>query len=66
VRPVRGGATGDLLCRVTIETPVNLNEEQKGLLRDFAALVEHNGPHHSPKQNSWLDGVRKFFEGMKF
>jgi molecular chaperone DnaJ len=66
VRPVRGGGTGDLLCRVTVETPVNLNEGQKTILRDFAASMEHNGSHHSPKQNSWLDGVRKFFEGMKF
>jgi len=65
VRPVRGGATGDLLCRVAVETPVNLNEEQKHLLRDFDATMERSGSHHSPKQNSWLDGVRSFFDGMK-
>ena len=64
VRPVRGGATGDLLCRVSVETPVNLSEEQKGILRDFEATMERNGGHHSPKQTSWLDGVRKFFDGM--
>jgi molecular chaperone DnaJ len=66
VRPVRGGATGDLLCRVAVETPVNLNEEQKQLLREFDATMERNGGHHSPKQSSWLDGVRSFFDGMKF
>jgi len=27
--------------------------------------MERSGSHHSPKQNSWLDGVRSFFDGMK-
>ena len=26
---VRGGAPGDLLCKVVVETPVNLSDEQK-------------------------------------
>ena len=34
VRPVRGGATGDLFCRVVVETPVNLTREQKDLLQE--------------------------------
>jgi len=66
VRPVRGGSTGDLLCRVSVETPVNLSEEQKEILREFEATMERDGGHHSPKQSSWLDGVRSFFDGMKF
>jgi molecular chaperone DnaJ len=66
VRPVRGGTTGDLLCRVSVETPVNLSEEQKEILREFEATMERDGGHHSPKQSSWLDGVRSFFDGMKF
>ncbi len=66
VRPVRGGTTGDLLCRVSVETPVNLSEEQKEILREFEVTMERDGGHHSPKQSSWLDGVRSFFDGMKF
>ncbi len=34
VKSVRGGAQGDLLCRVVVETPVGLNE-QKQLLQEL-------------------------------
>lgn len=66
VKPVRGGATGDLLCRVVVETPVNLTREQKELLQKFADSMEPGGTRHTPQQGSWLDGVKKFFEDMKF
>ncbi len=32
VKSVRSGAVGDLICKVVIETPVNLNERQRELL----------------------------------
>jgi molecular chaperone DnaJ len=66
VRPVRGGATGDLLCRVIVETPVHLTKEQKELLQRFAETMEDGGRHHTPQERGWLDGVKKFFEDMKF
>jgi len=66
VKPVRGGATGDLLCRVVVETPVNLTREQKELLQKLADSMEPGGIRHTPQQGSWLDGVKKFFEDMKF
>ncbi len=66
VKPVRGGATGDLLCRVVVETPVNLTREQKELLQKLAETMEVGGKQHSPQEGSWLDGVKKFFEDMKF
>ncbi len=66
VRPVRGGATGDLLCKVKVETPVNLTREQKELLERLAESMEQGGQKHSPQERSWLDGVKKFFEDMKF
>ncbi len=59
VTPVRGGGVGDLLCRVVVETPVNLTNKQKEMLRDFQASMK--GGKFSPKQSSWLDGVKKFF-----
>ena len=64
VRPVRGGATGDLYCRVVVETPVNLSGEQKELLKKLAASLRKNPKHHNPREASWLDGVKKFFEGI--
>jgi len=62
VKPVRGGAAGDLLCRIAVETPVNLNREQKELLMKLDAALRDDGSKHSPRERSWLDGVKKFFE----
>lgn len=59
VTPVRGGGVGDLLCRVVVETPVNLTGKQKELLREFQNTMK--GGKYSPKQSSWFDGVKKFF-----
>jgi molecular chaperone DnaJ len=64
VKPVRGGPTGDLVCRVKVETPVKLNRKQKELLKEFSAAVEGGGSHHSPQASSWVDGVKKFFDGL--
>jgi molecular chaperone DnaJ len=65
VRPVQGGGTGDLLCRVVVETPVNLGEQQKNQLRDFERSLQEKGERHNPRSRSWLDGVKKFFEDLK-
>jgi molecular chaperone DnaJ len=62
VKPVRGGSTGDLLCRVEVEVPVHLNKEQKELLRKFEASVKTGGSKHSPRESSWLDTVKRFFK----
>ena len=61
VKPVRGGATGDLFCRVVVETPVELNADQKGLLRKLEASLGDDGKSHNPRERSWLEGVRQFF-----
>jgi molecular chaperone DnaJ len=64
VTPVRGGGVGDLLCRVAVETPVNLSERQKQLLREFQASLADGGEKHSPKGSSWFKGVKDFFDGL--
>jgi len=65
VKSVRGAQVGDLLCKIMVETPVNLTSKQKELLREFDESM-HGSNTHSPKHHSWLDGVKKFFEEMKF
>lgn len=66
VKPVRGGPVGDLICRVVVETPVKMTEEQRELLRKLDALLKGGGSTHSPNSAGWLAGVKKFFEGMGF
>ncbi|WP_313619336.1 molecular chaperone DnaJ [Pantoea septica] len=65
VKSVRGGAVGDLLCRVVVETPVNLNEKQKKLLRDLEeSFGGPTGENNSPRSKSFFDGVKKFFDDL--
>lgn len=66
VKTVRGTSPGDLLCRVVVETPVNLTQRQKELLQELEETMQDGGKRHSPKESSWLDGVKSFFEDMKF
>ncbi|MEA3149216.1 MAG: molecular chaperone DnaJ [Gammaproteobacteria bacterium] len=63
VKPVRGGAAGDLFCRVVIETPVSLSGEQKELLKKFEASLQEGAGAHKPREQSFLEGVKKFFTG---
>ncbi len=66
VKPVRGGSTGDLICKVMVETPVHLTDRQKELLREFESTLSDSGRKHSPHHTSWMDGVKKFLEGVGF
>ena len=65
VKPVRGGPAGDLFCRVVVETPVNLTDEQRELLKKFDESMQRSSRNHSPRERSWLDGVKRFFETMR-
>ncbi|NKC13626.1 MAG: molecular chaperone DnaJ [Gammaproteobacteria bacterium] len=65
VRAVNGGGLGDLICRVVVETPVNLNRRQRELLQQFEAQMNESSNEHSPRTSTWLDGVKRFFEDMK-
>ena len=66
MKSVRGHATGDLLCKVVVETPVNLSREQKEVLTQFQESLDLSKKTHSPRSSSWFDGVKKFIEDMKF
>ncbi|MBO9662613.1 molecular chaperone DnaJ [Dokdonella sp.] len=63
VKSVRSGRTGDLLCRVVVETPVRLTSEQRELLQQFeATFAGDQASAHSPRTSTWLDGVKRFWD----
>ena len=63
VKPVRGGARGDLYCRVVVETPVHLSAEQKELIRKLEETLKQNSTRHAPRAEGFLEGVKRFFSG---
>jgi molecular chaperone DnaJ len=65
VAPVRGGGAGDLLCRVVVETPVKLTNDQKAMFEKLRGELRQGGAAHSPKETSWFKGVMDFFDGLK-
>ena len=62
VKPVRSAATGDLICRVVLETPVKLNGEQKELLEKLRESFGES--KHAPQSHRWFKGVKKFFDEL--
>jgi molecular chaperone DnaJ len=66
VKSVHGGAQGDLLCRVIVETPVKLNEKQKQLLKELdESFGGVKGSKNSPRSKNFFDGVKKFFDDLR-
>jgi molecular chaperone DnaJ len=66
VKSVRSGRTGDLLCRVVVETPVRLTKEQRELLEQFEATFADadEAAKHSPRATSFMSGVKQFWSKM--
>jgi molecular chaperone DnaJ len=66
VKSVRSGAVGDLMCKVVVETPVNLSAKQKALLEEFEATMgdAKQVAKHRPKEQGFFDGVKKFFDDL--
>ncbi len=65
VKPVRGGARGDLFCKVVIETPVNLSGEQKELIRQLEETLRQNATRHAPREEGFFEGVKRFFSSAR-
>lgn len=55
---VHGHGRGDLLVKIFVETPTQLTEKQKDLLKEFSQL---EGPNNLPKRKSFLDKIKGFF-----
>jgi molecular chaperone DnaJ len=46
---------GDLLCRIVIETPVNLTARQRELLKELQETLDGDDHKSSPKKKSFFD-----------
>jgi len=62
IKGVRSDAPGDLFCHVVVETPVNLTERQRHLLREFDTLSQADNARHNPRAKGWFDKMKEFFE----
>jgi molecular chaperone DnaJ len=63
VKSMRNNYTGDLLCKIAVETPINLTNEQKVLLQELGLSLSQNEKKHSPRFRNWFDSVKDFFAG---
>ena len=62
VRNVRNGHMGDLYCRISVEIPIKLSKKQKELLQEFDMLTREGGARHNPREQSWIDKMKGFFQ----
>lgn len=63
--PLRHGAgmqgdCGDMLIELTVETPVNLTQRQRDLLREFAEIQAEN----HPRTDSFFGKIKAFWDGL--
>ena len=54
VKPVRTSMQGDLLCRIVIETPVNLTARQRELLKELQETLDGDDHKSSTKKKSFF------------
>lgn len=64
VRSVRSPGQGDMICTLVVETPVNLNAEQRDWLEALEQSLTGNEVH-SPRADSWLKRGRHFVDNLK-
>ena len=64
VQSYRDRVLGDLFCNIQIETPVNLNADQKNILKSFEESISKSKKEHRPNKNKWTESVKKFFNRL--
>ena len=67
VKSVRTGAVGDLICKVVIETPVNLSSKQREMLEELEESMGtgDEAAKFRPKEKGFFDGVKQFFDDLR-
>ena len=46
---------------VMVETPVKLSSEQRDMLRKFDQSLKTDDRRHSPREEGFFEGVKRFF-----
>ena len=64
VKNVRGGPIGDLYCKISVETPVNLNKNQKSLIEELDRSIRDGGNRHNPREGGWTSKLKSFFDDI--
>lgn len=59
---LHGSGFGDMMARISVETPVSLNKEQKELLRRFE---QAGGTGTSPESEGFFSRVKELWEDLK-
>jgi len=65
VPSVRGGGAGDLLCKVSIETPTQLDKKQRDLVKELNDSIQAKLNQQQPQMNRWLLKLKQFLDNLK-
>jgi molecular chaperone DnaJ len=65
VKSVRSHSTGNLYCKLDVETPVNLTNHQKKLIKQLSESINKGGKKHNPNQQGWFNSVKSFMDKLK-
>jgi molecular chaperone DnaJ len=60
---LRSKSRGDMFVQTLVETPVNLTDRQKELLKEFES--DGSAETHSPQSHGFFDKVRELWEDLK-
>jgi len=57
IKNLRSNTFGDLFCKIIIETPIDLNENQIKILQDFETSINKS---NTPKITNWKNIISNF------
>lgn len=58
IKSIKTNRTGDIMCHISVETPVKLSKEQKELLQGFNESIHQNQQQH-PKTSSFFQKIKQ-------
>ena len=62
IKSVRSSLVGDLYCHIVVETPINLTDRQKELLREFDDIAKGLDHSQTPREKGFWDKVKDLFD----